>query len=293
MDFNDKIKACFYGGAIGDCMGGIFENSSYFNPALLNRPWIISDDTQLTLATIESIIEEGKAMPAKIAEKFVDWFNKRKITGIGSSTLKALQELQVGGHWALVGRQGEYAAGNGAAMRVAPLAFMRTDREVIKDVCRITHKNDEAYTGALAIVEGIKAAVAGDWDENNSLIPILINMLPDTRVRDRLIELNDEIISIPAIAEKYGNSGYVVHSVPMAIYASQQVFRIGFEGVLTEMARASGDTDTCCSMAGNLMGALIGYEGLPAGLLSRLRQVKEAKTIKSTIENFQQLLSRI
>ena len=74
------------------------------------------------------------------------------MSGLGSSTLKPLRELQVGGHWALVGRSGEYAAGNGAAMRIAPLAFkQQVDRQTLKDICSITHKNDEAYTGALAI----------------------------------------------------------------------------------------------------------------------------------------------
>ena len=45
---------------------------------------------------------------------------------------------------------------DGAAMRLAPLAFVLDsdrddDRRTIRDVCRITHRNDEAYVGGLAI----------------------------------------------------------------------------------------------------------------------------------------------
>ena len=89
-----------------------------------------------------------------------DWFRKRRISGIGASTQKSLTELNAGGHWASVGTSGERSAGNGAAMRISPLAFfldpnIQTDRTTIRDVCRITHRNDEAYLGALAIVYSI------------------------------------------------------------------------------------------------------------------------------------------
>ena len=43
---------------------------------------------------------------------------------LGSSTLKALRDLAAGAHWELAGARGEYAAGTGAAMRIAPLAFL-------------------------------------------------------------------------------------------------------------------------------------------------------------------------
>jgi len=61
-----------------------------------------------------------------------------------------------GTHWPLSGRSGEYAAGNGAAMRIAPLAFFvdaSTRQQLIRDVCIITHKNDEAFVGCLAIIK--------------------------------------------------------------------------------------------------------------------------------------------
>lgn len=291
-NLNDAIRGCFYGGAIGDCMGSLFENTDGFNTALLNYPWRISDDTQLTLATTESILIEGKAIPGKIAANFVHWFNQRKITGIGSSTLKAMQHLQVGAHWALAGREGEYAAGNGAAMRVAPLAFIDADRQLVRDICRITHKNDEAYTGGLAIIESIRAVLTGAWSGSNSLIGCIVDLLPDTQVRDRLISLKDETASVEFAAKKYGNSGYVVHSVPLAVYAAQQVQYKGFEQVLSEIIKAGGDTDTNCSMAGSIMGAFIGSSAIPHTLLQQLQQINEFKFLEETITAFVQLATK-
>src|SRR5215813_4344022 len=146
---SDRARGCILGGAIGDAMGAPFEGQPgplRFRP---HDDWAISDDSQLTLATCESIIETGEVSPEHIASRFVDWYRARRITGMGSSTLKALRDLDTGLHWALSGAKGEMAAGNGAAMRIAPLAFhlnprLEKDRQVIRDVCRITHHNEEA-----------------------------------------------------------------------------------------------------------------------------------------------------
>jgi len=286
---SDKIKGCLYAGAIGDCMGGIFENSAVFDESLLNEAWQISDDTQLTLATCESIIEHKKAIPEKIAGKFLQWFNARKITGIGSSTLQAMRALQVGGHWALAGRQGEYAAGNGAAMRIAPLAFIDADRQTIRDVCRITHRNDEAYTGTLAVVESIKTAINGKWGNDGKLIPQVIEAIPDTRTRDRLIELAEETGNISTVSKKYGNSGYVVDTVPLAIYATQQIGTLSFEAIMIEIIKGGGDTDTICSIAGNIIGAFVGIGKLPVHLYTRLMKIKEALLLDKIIASFTKL----
>lgn len=108
---NDKIIGCIVGGAIGDTVGGVSERNEIS----------LSDDTQLTLATCEAITERGVVAPDVLASAFLRWFKAGELTGLGSSTLKALRDLAAGGHWALAGARGEKAAGNGAAMRIAPL----------------------------------------------------------------------------------------------------------------------------------------------------------------------------
>src|SRR5688572_11891772 len=123
----DAILGCIVGGAIGDAAGASFEGSPVgCVPHLVrNLDWRLTDDTQLTLATCEALTESGAPDPACIAASFLRWFRARRLTGLGASTLKALRDLEVGVHWALAGRKGERAAGNGAAMRIAPLAFCR------------------------------------------------------------------------------------------------------------------------------------------------------------------------
>jgi ADP-ribosylglycohydrolase len=125
----DRLIGCIVGGAIGDGLGSAYEGKDAPFDVKLDVEWRLTDDTQLSLATCEGLTESPNPNPEIIAAHFSEWFRERRITGIGSSTLKAMKDLMLGAHWALAGRSGEMAAGNGAAMRIAPLAFCLNPEE--------------------------------------------------------------------------------------------------------------------------------------------------------------------
>ena len=69
MTKGERFRGCIIGGAIGDAWGSGFENQfeqeedTFYllgNPNVKPPTWGITDDTQLTLATMESIIENEK-----------------------------------------------------------------------------------------------------------------------------------------------------------------------------------------------------------------------------------------
>src|ERR1051325_7012622 len=249
QDQSNRARGCIIGGVIGDAMGGPFDGQP--GPLRFHEPasWSISDDSQLTLATCESIIEIGKVSPEHIAQRFVAWYRARRISGLGSSTLKALRDLDAGAHWALAGAKGEMAAGNGAAMRIAPLAFHLDpgndqDRQLIRDVSRITHHNEEAYVGALAIATAIRS-LALNQSAPADILHTILPYLPDSRVRDRIIQLGSLTgDSIAAIAAKFGSSGYVVESLPLVLFAARLIEIYPFDELLRMVIEAGGDTDT-------------------------------------------------
>ncbi|MFT4533997.1 MAG: ADP-ribosyl-[dinitrogen reductase] hydrolase [Saprospiraceae bacterium] len=173
-------------------------------------------------------------------------------------------------------------------MRIAPIAFVEScsDSEM-RDLCRITHQNDDAYIGAKCVVIAIKEIIKGNWNGRNDLIELIIDQIPDTRVRDRLIEI-DELDSLQAIGN-LGNDGYVVNSVPLALAAVNKVKEIGIEEMYLQLIKIGGDTDTNCSIAGQIAGTLIGKVGMPKNLKTKLSELREYEWILSAIENFKKV----
>lgn len=300
----ERFEACILAGAIGDAWGSSLENQAPADTRTL-RPWgvpkkedplwAITDDTQLTLATCEALDDPLRFSPEVLSAHFVDYFKRGKITGAGGSTLKALVELEAGIDWSHSGRSGEYAAGNGAAMRIAPLAYFGTlDRESIMAVCRITHRNDEAYVGALAVVISIQLFISGEWDGGPDLFKLIIPLLPDSRVRDRLIEIESlgRRLSIEAVSG-LGTRGYVVHSVPFALFAASRVKEIGIRAMYERIIAAGGDTDTNASIAGHVAGTVIGLKGLPADLQEKLASVRGYEELRTALQHGKNALRRM
>jgi ADP-ribosyl-[dinitrogen reductase] hydrolase len=265
------IRSCLVAGAVSDALGGLAKR----------RSKTLSDDTQLTLATCEAILAVGHPEPHAIAQHLRAWFVAGEITGLGSSTLKALRDLEVGAHWALAGARGERAAGNGAAMRAAPLAFFLdpsnpADRVRLRDIARITHHHDEAYIGALAVVVVLRrAAMKLDWS-NAAVAPLL----PDSRVRDNL-ERAASIAGVEAVVREVGSSGFVAETVPVAFEVAHRMHVVGLEAAVYELNALGGDTDTIGSLAGQLWGVVSSHTA--AHLLS---DVPGADKVTSIADRF-------
>jgi ADP-ribosylglycohydrolase len=279
VTLQNRIIGCIVGGAIGDALGSRFEGQPDTPASGKDQFGRLTDDTQLTLATCEAIISTGWPDPSVIAATLLSWFRASRFTGLGASTLKALRDLDAGAHWALAGRRGERAAGNGAAMRAAPLAFCtepgtEEGRRLIRDICRITHHNDEAYVGALAIVLVIRTAFRNRPEATS--LPLIAAQLPDTSVRDRLIAYSclPPPIRLQQVAARHGTSGYVAESIPFALLAAQQVEDLGFAEMAAQVISAGGDTDTNAALACQVAGTKLGLSGLPADLIAGLPQVE-------------------
>ncbi len=290
----ERVVGTILGGAIGDGWGGPFEGSVIRGPLPIPDELVVSDDTQLTIATCEAMIECGRIDPERIAARFLAWFRAGRLRGLGASTLKALRDLEAGSHWALSGAKGERAAGNGAAMRVAPLAFVidpgdEAQRKTLRDVCRITHHHDEAYVGALAVVFAIRFAITPGYVYSNLLADVA-SLLPDSQVRDRIARFATfaDDVSPFQVADSWGSSGFVVDSVPLALFAAREIQSRSFASVVQRAVEAGGDTDTIGSITGQIAGAAVGASGVPTELVARLRDRAE---IVTTAEQFARVAS--
>jgi len=163
-------------------------------------------------------------------------------------------------------------------MRIAPLAFLldpagSAHRVVVRDVCRITHHSDEAYLGALAVMMALRW---GSWPPGTSFFLDLAAALPDCRVRDRLAEFAEIPSETPLreVVRRFGSSGYVVETVPLALLLAVRITSDNFGKILEELVEAGEDTDTIGSIAGQVAGAHLGLSRLPPDLI-RLGPVQE------------------
>ena len=256
----ERLEAVLLSGAAGDSMGGPFEGHAPDAQRVMTEPpWRLSDDTRLTFATCRAIARAPAIDPKVIAEEFLREYQVG-LPGVGSSTLKALRDLAAGQHWALAGARGEFAAGNGPSMRAAPLAFCGdvSDPEFlrsVRDVARITHANDEAAAGALAVVAAMQWLADRGTQHRTDFLRQLVAFLPDTALSDSLIALAalPSDTGFEVAAQHSGTSGRTAHSIALAIFIGGSAVTIQ-EAIMAAL-RAGGDTDTIAAVSAQLRAA--------------------------------------
>ncbi|MGQ9630673.1 MAG: ADP-ribosylglycohydrolase family protein [bacterium] len=280
----DRFVGCLVGLALGDAMGMPVEG---FSAREIDRRFgkitellpdsRYTDDTNMALCQIESIIRCGRVDPEDTARRFVEWFDSGDIFGIGRASYESIVRLKRGVKWRESGKRGEWAAGNGAAMRIAPVglfdyAHPERLREDVRAVSMITHNNEEAIGGALAVAYAVAGCVRGEIDLR-SLIPETIEFIgPDLAVSENLRragELLEAGVSVRSAAEILGTSGYVVHTVATSFYAFLKTPE-NFEETLVETVNAGGDTDTLGAISGAISGAFNGVGKIPERWLKRV-----------------------
>lgn len=94
--------------------------------------------------------------------------------------------------------------------------------------------------------------------------------LPDSRVKDRILEFARlrADTSVAEIAARFGSSGYVVETVPLALFMGMRMEPKNFESTLNQLSKTVEDADTIGSIAGQIAGAQISFSSLPKGLVS-------------------------
>lgn len=289
--------------AIGDALGMPFETESPLAPRLASwggdyqassyhrlKPGQFTDDTQMSLAIAETIIENKFYEPSLAAKKYLAWFTSGDCRGIGNNTRLAMQNLQHGKDWHASGI--EEAQGNGTAMRAAPIgAHQNRGTERLRAAghwaridASITHKSDEAKEGSAAMAVAVSHLCSGG--KKTDLLTTVLQHVEKSRVRSaledvyRAIRRGDSLGDFLKTREWLlaGVSPHVVQSVPAAFTVF--LFSENFDDTVKNAVRMGGDTDSVAAMAGALAGSLYGIEGIPQALLSPLERAADLRAIE-------------
>ncbi len=240
-----------------------------------------SDDTEQTIMLTQALLS-SKGNLKKFTRSFaweLRWWILGMPAATGLATAKAIIKLWLG---VPPHRSGVFSAGNGSAMRTAPIAAMFPDDASQRKAftvaqTRITHSDPKAIIGSLAVTELCHLFLHSEKTPTAVQILETIRTVSDDSEWQDISEkieaagdITELLLSLGASPQK-GISGYVYHTVPAVILAGIRN-EWGFENTINELIEAGGDTDTTAAIAGALCGALGGTEGIPEDWITNIRE---------------------
>lgn len=271
--------------ALGNAYGNRFEKSDL--PAG-EEQWHFNEEFGMTLAVCEGLLKEKEARADAIAEKIQQWYRDSQLAGLGAETLQTLSQLVNGDHWSAAGSQREPTNGNGAAIRLVPLAFMidpftQDGQSLIAEVCERIYHNEEAFHGALAIAMAIRLV----QNDRHNFIQGILKHLPAGEVFDRLQEISQGAVErIHKVGKRFSGDPRALDTVPLAIYAAQQAPEIGLNSMMNDIVMAGGDSDALCALAGAIAGAYLGPDAISEDWMSKIKASPDFEEYNQTIRDF-------
>jgi len=268
-DVRDRAEAAFLGLALGDALGATVEfmTAGEIRAAhgvhrelvgggwLRLRPGQVTDDTEMSLAMARAIDGAGGWSAVAVADAFAAWLKGRP-ADVGSTCRAGIRRWMLQG--TLEGPPGEWDAGNGAAMRVLPVALLTL--------------GDDAALERLAVAQGRLTHHHPLSDAACVLVGRLVQQACLGRsLRQLRAGAEAAVREVPRFGfEPYRGlaTGYVVDTVQTVLH---HLFTTRtFEDCLVAVVNQGGDADTTGAIAGAVAGAYYGLEGLPVRWLRRL-----------------------
>ncbi|OGU24153.1 MAG: ADP-ribosyl-[dinitrogen reductase] hydrolase [Hydrogenophilales bacterium RIFOXYD1_FULL_62_11] len=265
----ERALGAYLGFAVGDALGATVEfmmpseiqHAYGMHRDMIGGGWLklkpgqITDDTQMSLALGQSIIDSGGWSATAAADAFVAWLKTRPVD-VGNTCRRGIQRYMNDG--SLAGEANEADGGNGACMRNLPLALatLHDDAEfarATREQCHLTHHHPLSDAATLALGRMAQILIHGGG------------------IKGCRAEAKRLVAAFPAFRfEPYPKraSGYIVDTTQTVLH----YFFItdSFESCVTEVVNRGEDADTNGALAGMLAGAAYGASGIPGYWLKRL-----------------------
>jgi len=283
--------------SVGDALG-----AQYFVPGtaaadlargdLPTPPWPWTDDTEQACCLVAALT--GSDELSLDRDRFADLLGRHfdAYRGYGPGAVIMLRLIREGTPWPIAAAEafdGQGSAGNGAAMRAAPLGAWHADspaRAAAQGAraAEVTHAHPEGIAGGVAVtVAAALAAASRLGTDVPDLLGAVATHTPDGRVRDGLLAARR--ITHPAeAAYELGTGGRAMaqDSVPFAIWVAARHLD-DYAGAITACVTAGGDVDTTAAMAGGIVAARTGVAGIPARWLAAREPLPEWVTASREI----------
>jgi len=305
----EKFRGCMVGALVGDCLGEHFGYYFEHTPAktavsfdgLLEdgekgEIYQYTDDTAMRISLAQSLIHCNGYDAIDCATRYKDEFFESPSRGYGPHVQYVFKSWKHNPDEELTEaarRQfdGAGSYGNGAAMRVCPVALFCYDNlekaiQMAIDSSLITHSNKLGYNGAvlecLAVLQALHAH-PGQYLDPLEFVENLKEQIkpledPADPVYYKKLEEIQALLSEEAVpgnklvVEKLGHGVLAPDSIPAAIYSfllaeSKTIPGVNSESLVQNTViyatSLGGDSDTIATMAGAIAGAYTGINDVP------------------------------
>ena len=265
----DRALGAYLGLAIGDALGATVE---FMTPGeiarqygthdkMLGGGWLklkpgqVTDDTTMSLALGDALVERSGFDTPAVAESFARWLRARPVD-VGNTCRRGIQRYMT--QRTLAGVQSDGDAGNGACMRNLPVALLSLDDDAAFAAnsiaqAHITHHHPLSDAATLALGRMVRHLIrGGDIPACHAEAAALVRTHPQFRFDP-----------YPGRA-----SGYIVNTVQTVLHSF--FLHDDFERCLIATVNRGDDADTTGALAGMLAGARCGAARLPTRWLDRL-----------------------
>ena len=232
-------------------------------------PGTWSDDTSMTLATLNSISKNGGEINySSLMQEFARWILKGEYTQTGEvfdygiTTEQAIQNYLLGKQPLECGGTEEFNNGNGSLMRILPLAWTDADYETISNVSSLTHATDRCKIGCTLYVEIARQILSNPNHEYSFCdhVAKASELIQEYYKGNKDLSYFQRIFDVD-YTDGVRSSGYVVNTLECAIYCIRE--EPTYRDALLRAVNLGGDTDTVGAVCGGLAGIYYGYEDIP------------------------------
>ncbi|MBI4752357.1 MAG: ADP-ribosylglycohydrolase family protein [Acidobacteria bacterium] len=310
QDLAAKVTGCLLGGAVGDALGAPFEGlwsdtipdqeELLAGYALYEGfpPGQYTDDTQLTLATVESIVRCGQINLPDIARSIFQLWRTEGVIGPGGACSQASRQYFQTQNWQTCGAP-VGNAGNGTAMRTAILGlwFLHHPEHLaptVAQISQITHHDPRSIAGGVVIAQA--ARLLSQHPEISPLEfctsiaetiePIEASFSRHIRELPRLIHIEDAL-ALESIAwagmhvPEFDRPIITPFVIPTVLAALWCVLKYGdsWSTAVSAAIKLGGDVDTLGAIVGGLMGAKLGETAIPPHLAQQVVQADHIRAL--------------
>lgn len=274
-DLHRRALGAYLGLAVGDALGAPVEFMTAREIAhrgkhtemtgggwLKLKPGQVTDDTEMALCLGRAWLQAGGWDARMTAEHFAGWLKSNPID-VGNTCRRGIRRYMLEG--TLEAEFHEGAAGNGAAMRILPVALATYGNDAAFERAAIaqahlTHHHPLSDAATLFLGRMVHALLAGQGiRECRNLANVWLETHPKFK-----------FTPYPGRA-----SGYIVDTMQAVLHGFFTTD--SFESCVVDTANRGEDADTTGAIAGMLAGALYGVENIPKRWLDKLDPTVKAE----------------